>query len=185
VDPFGDDCFEVSDEQYTALMDQIATGFFYLDTTEDGQPTVKEYTPPPLDIKQVYQSKSAGLTNSFESAVQAARGPYPQAEAITWALQLAEAQTYDAWRKAGKEGDAPVTPYITLLNNDRTAEGVGNGFDDLVDGILENNGAFAPVMTKLTAKRQAAQKAIEVAYAADDLKALSAVSWNFSLGEGL
>lgn len=175
------DCVEVDADTHNAVMALLDKGYS-LGAGENGQPIAIAPPPPPqITVDELFKLKLASLNAGYDTAVANLRGNYPFSETTTWPVQVAEAQTFDAWRKAGREGDAPVTPFLTDLTTQRTARGVGTGLEDLVDRVLNNNSLYSPALSYLTAIRHASEQAMTRAKVGEDREALEAVEWDYTM----
>lgn len=182
--PHWPDCVEVTDQLHNQIVDEIRQGRI-LSADENGQPITLDPPPPPeLTPEQKVLSHIQNLNGAYEQAFAQVRSTYPVSEASTWPVQLSEARTYDAWRQAGRVGDAPVTPFLTELTAARDALGVGTGLEDLVDRVLNNNAIFEPAITELTARRHSAEISIWTLFNGGDLTGALAVTWDFTLALG-
>lgn len=182
LDPFGEDSVEVSNDVYHDAMDKLGKGYT-LSADNSGQPVLNApvVSEPTLDV--LFPQLVRTLNANYETAAAQLRGTYPFTETSTWPQQIDQAKAYDAWRKAGRDSATrPDVEFIEDLSNQRTAVGVGEGLDDLVDRILANNAMYSPAISELTATRHAAEQALTIAFMQKDLAALKAVKWDFTLG---
>lgn len=174
----GSDFVEVSKDDHNRIMKKLSEGYT-LGADEDGNPiAIAPPEVPEPSLEDLFKERLASLNADYEQAGSLIRGTYPITETSTWPVQLSEAKLYDVWRKAGKTGTAPETPFLTDLTTRRTAYSVGTGLEDLVDRILTNDALYSPAIAEVTAARHAAEQALGVAYAAEDTAALKAVTWN-------
>lgn len=173
------DSVPVSDELHNTIMSELESGRVL--SAVDGQPvTVPRDPEPELPIEQLVSNTIYRLNGDYEQAVSKLRGTYPLAETTTWPVQSAEAKVYDAWRVAGSIGTPPETPFLTDLTAARTAQGVGDGLVDLIDRVIANDAIYSPAISYLTATRHAAEKALLMAKALDNIEEVKAVTWSFS-----
>lgn len=175
------DSVAVSDELHNQIVAEMAAGRV-LAVDGQGQPTTNAAPPEPeLPIEQLVSNTIYRLNGEYEAAVTKLRGNYPAGEITTWPVQIAEAKAYDDWRKAGSNGTAPLTPFLTDLNNARTAKGVGEGLVDLIDRVLANDSIYSPAISYLTAVRHAAEKDLLMAKEIGTREDVLAVTWSFAL----
>jgi hypothetical protein len=171
---------EVSDALHNQILSETAAGRV-LSVDEDGHPvTVAKPAEPELPFEQLVSNTFFQLNADYEHAVTLLRDTYPFAETTTWPVQIAEAKTYDAWRNAGSEGTAPLTPFLSDLTAARTAQGVGNGLVDLIDRVLHNDSIYSPAVAFLTATRHATEKALLMAHALNDIDTVKTMTWSFA-----
>lgn len=178
------DCLEVTDELHNEVMAIVDAGGT-IAIGENNLPIGVVQSPPPaLSALQLMTNRLNECNAEYEVHVAVLRGTYPFAETTTWPVQIKESQEYDAWRKAGRIGDAPATPFLTDLTAQRDVKNVGSGLEDLVDRVLTNNGVYSPEISRLTAIRHAAEQALYVAaHVTGTTEAVDDVTWNFNINE--
>lgn len=174
------DVIEVSDALHNQIMDEVSSGAV-LSVDENGLPvTIPKPPEPELSLEQLVSNTCFKLNTEYEEAVDKLRDTYPFAETTTWPVQIAEAKTYDAWRNAGSEGTAPLTPFLSDLTAARTAQGVGNGLVDLIDRVLANDSIYSPAIAYLTATRHATEKALLMAKSLGNIETVKTITWSFA-----
>lgn len=179
--PIWPDCVEVDIDVHNAIMAKLNKGYS-LGADADGQPIAIEPPPAPEPtVEDLFKTQLRTLNSGYDVAVAILRGSYPFSETTTWPVQVAEAQVYDAWRKAGRNGEAPETPFLSDLTTQRDSRGVGAGLEDLIDRVLNNNSLYSPAVSYLTAVRHAAEQALRIAKASGDNAQIRAVVWDYSM----
>lgn len=177
---FWPDLIEVSDAVHNQILDEMSGGAV-LSVDENGLPiTIPAPSEPELSLEQLVSNKCFRLNSEYEEAVTQLRDTYPFAETTTWPVQIDEAKAYDAWRKAGREGTAPLTPFLSDLTAARTAQGVGDGLEDLINRVLANDSIYSPAISYLTATRHAAEKALLMAKSLNSMETVKSIMWSFS-----
>lgn len=175
------DCRPTTDAVHNQIMDIVAQGGAIGVDENDDPVGIPPAAAPALTLATAFKQKLDNCNLDYDQAVNVLRGTYPFAETTTWPVQIKEAQSYDAWRIAGRVGDPPVTQFLSDLTAQRDARGIGAGLEDLVDRVLTNNNMYSPAMAQLTAARHSAEQALTVALTAEDMQAIQAVTWDFSL----
>lgn len=179
--PIWPDCIEVDGDTHNAIMAKLNKGYS-LGADDKGLPIAIEPPPVPAPtLDEVFKLQLRSLNSGYDVAVALLRGSYPFSETTTWPVQVAEALTYDAWRKAGRVGTVPDTPFLSDLTEQRTARGVGAGLEDLIDRVLNNNSLYSPAISYLTAVRHAAEQALRAAQAAGNVADVKAVVWDYTM----
>lgn len=87
-----------------------------------------------------------------QSAADSLIGGYPDYERATWDDQSNEADAYLAWYDAGRIGDAPETPVLVTIANDR-----GITVQEISLRVQANRAAYKFAGAALVARRQAAE----------------------------
>lgn len=180
VASFWEDNVEVSDELHNTLMAELASGRI-LAADKDGNPITSEAPPvPELSKEQLTSNRMYELNRDYEQEVSKLQATYSITEISTWPLQLMEAVPYTAWHKAGSKGTPPETPFLSGLVAARNEQGIEGDLWSLVDSIIAKNDAYSPELTRVTAIRQAAEKALLLAKEVGDVQDIKDVTWSFT-----
>jgi hypothetical protein len=178
------DCLEVTDELHNEVMEIVSNGGS-IAIGENNLPIGIVQSPPAaLTPLQLMANRLNECNAEYEVHVANLRGTYPFAETTTWPVQIKESQEYDAWRKAGRISDAPMTPFLNDLTSQRDINNVGSGLEDLVDRVLSNNEIYSPEISRLTAIRHATEQALYVAAnVTASIEAVEEITWSFTQSE--
>lgn len=115
----------------------------------------------PLQEKKL--NRLAELNASYEMAVMQLRKSYPDAEASTWPDQARDAREYDRWEREGRQGEQPTLTFLEPLHVHREALGIVGSLSELAASILAYDSEYRLSVAQLTARRQAAERAIHAA----------------------
>lgn len=188
--PVGDDSVELDEVVVQAIHEQLAEGRL-LEADAEGNPiTVEAPAREVFDPEADYRARPITerlnirlnrLNHDYDEGVAVLNRGYPRYETQTWTLQVTEAREYQKWIDGGRQGDAPEVPFLTLLDDGRTAQGVGDGLEDLVMRVLINDSDYSPALATFTALRHSTEKQLITAAEAEDDVAFEAVSWNFDV----
>ncbi len=111
----------------------------------------------------------AVLNAQFDEAMYQLRAAWPRYESDSWPTQAEEAKQ---WAAATAE-DKPLTPFISKLYGERTAQGIVETFEVFVGKILTRATSYNDRSASMIALRQAKEK--EIMQSTDP----TTVTWSF------